>query len=98
MKKLQVILASVLVVAFALTFTPASVVALDGFLFEDDFESYSVGAIPSPNWWAWAAYSVDRPSRDYSVRLFEGNQVFALYSDFWAAVASANIAPLLDYS
>lgn len=95
---LSICLAVVLVVAVALTFAPASVVALDGFLFEDDFESYSVGAIPSPNWWAWAAYSVDRPTRDDRVRLFEGNQVFALHSDFWAAVASANIAPLLDYS
>jgi hypothetical protein len=32
------------------------------------------------------------------VRLFEGNQVFSLYSNSWAAVASANIGPLLDYS
>ena len=95
MKRLKVILTSFLVAAVALTLAPASVAA-DGFVFEDDFESYSEGTVPSPNWYA-NAWDGGQPY-DCKVRLFEGNKVFSLYSRSWAAVGSAQIDPLLDYS
>lgn len=95
MKKLKPTL-TMLICTFALSFAPASVASAGPLLFEDDFESYAVGEIPSAKWWTYA-YSGGYPS-DQRVRLFEGNNVFSLSSEAWAAVADAKLDRQLNYA
>jgi hypothetical protein len=97
MKKLKkTILVSIVVCVFALSLAPASVATGGTLLFEDDFESYDVGEVPSAKWYTYA-YSGGYPC-DNRVRLFEDNKVLCLYSERWAAVASAKVDRLLNYS
>lgn len=95
-KKLgAILLVAALVLSFGLLPVGVSAFSQDTLLFEDDFESYSVGGIPSAKWWTYA-YEVG--GGDQRVRSFGGSKALRLYAEGWVASAFAKTTPLLNSS
>jgi parallel beta-helix repeat protein len=73
--------------------------AVEGLLFVDNFESYTEDEVPPSPWWS---YAYDGGCfNDKFVRLFDGNQVLSLSSEYWASLAGLSNdqnLELLDYA